>query len=82
MSEQFVRVELDNGMEATLSRAFVDGADGKIKVLDNEPATNTWGRPLAATRKAGRPAKQRTTVQHEATKKAAAKATQPEPAEH
>ena len=75
MSESpFVRVELDNDMEATLSRAFVDGTDGAIKVLDDEPATNTWGQPLPATRKDRRPVKPRTTVKDEAAKKTTAKA--------
>jgi hypothetical protein len=67
---EFVRVRNANGMESTLSRAYVEGREG-VEILD-EPATNTWGRPLPATRRNGRPAKTRTTVQKAAAKKAAA----------
>jgi hypothetical protein len=74
MSE-FVRVRLENGYEASLSQSFVDGLDkGDVEVLD-EPATNTWDRPLPATRQDGRPAKKRTTVKKEAAKKAASSTT-------
>jgi hypothetical protein len=74
MSE-FVRVRLENDYEASLSRAFVDGLDkGDVEVLD-EPATNTWGQPLSATRKNGRRTKSRTTVQKEAAKKTASSPT-------
>jgi hypothetical protein len=78
MSE-FVRVRLENGYEASLSQSFVDGLDkGDVEVLD-APATNTWDRPLPATRQDGRPAKKRTTVKKEAAKKAAS-STSPEEA--
>jgi hypothetical protein len=74
MSE-FVRVRLENGYEATLGQSFVDGLDkGAVEVLD-APATNTWGRPLPATRENGRPAKKRTTVKKAAAKKAASSPT-------
>lgn len=72
MSDEFVRVRNPNGYESTLAKAFVDGAAGDIEVLD-EPATNTWGRPLPATRRNGRAAKPRTTVKEAAAKKTAAR---------
>lgn len=68
----FVRVSLDNGMEASLSAAFAEGAG--LDVLD-APATNSWGRPLPASRKNGRRTKPRTTVKQAATKKAATSTT-------
>lgn len=71
MSDEFVRVRTSNGYEATLSQLYVDGIKGDVEVLD-EPATNSWGRPLAATRRNGRPAKRRTTVKKAAAKKATA----------
>lgn len=74
MSDEFVRVRTSNGYEATLSQAYVDGIAGDVEVLD-EPATNSSGRPLAATRRNGRPAKKRTTVKKAAAKKAAARRT-------
>lgn len=70
MSQGFVRVRNENGYESTLSAAYVAGLEG-VEVLD-EPATNTWGRPLPATRRNGRPAKKRTTVKKAAADKAAA----------
>lgn len=70
MADEFVRIRNENGMESTLSVAFVAGREG-VEILD-EPATNTWGRPLPATRRNGRPAKKRTTVKKAAAKKAAA----------
>lgn len=73
MSE-FVRVRNPNGYESTLSKAYVEGIKGDVEVLD-VPATNTWGRPLAATRRNGRPAKPRTTVRKAAAKKTAARKT-------
>lgn len=72
MSE-FVRVRNPNGYESTLSAAYVAGLKGDVEVLDDVPATNSWGRPLPATRQHGRPAKPRTTVKKAAAKKAAAK---------
>lgn len=79
MSDDFVRVRNENGYESTLSAAFVAGHEG-IEILD-EPATNTWGRPLPATRRNGRAAKPRTTVKKAAARKRAAskKATAPRP---
>lgn len=75
MSE-FVRVRNPNGYESTLSKAYVEGIKGDgVEVLDDVPATNTWGRPLAATRRNGRPAKPRTTVKKAAAKKTAARKT-------
>lgn len=71
MSE-FVRVRTTGGSEVSLSKGFIDGLEkGDVEVLD-EPATNTWGRPLPATRKNGRRKKPRTTVKKAAAKKAAA----------
>lgn len=67
----FVRVRLPNGYETTLSAAFVEGTPG-LEVLD-EPATNSRGLPLKATRKNGRPVKTRTSVSKEAAKKVARK---------
>lgn len=69
MSE-FVRVRMPNGFEASLSRAFVDGLDGALEVLD-APATNLRGVPLPASRKNGRRIKPRTTVEKEVANKAA-----------
>jgi hypothetical protein len=74
MSDEFVRVRTSNGYETTLSQAYVDSIKGDVEVLD-EPATNSWGRPLPATRRNGRRAKPRTTVKKAAAKKAAARRT-------
>lgn len=79
MADEFVRIRNENGYESTLSAAYVAGLEG-VEVLDG-PATNTWGRPLPATRRNGRPAKQRTTVKKAAARKrAAAKQPTPTPA--
>jgi hypothetical protein len=72
MSDGFVRVRNENGYESTLSAAYVAGLEG-VEVLDDVPATNTWGRPLPATRRNGRPAKKRTTVKKAAASKRAAR---------
>lgn len=74
MTDEFVRVRNPNGYESTLSAAFVETIKGEVEVLD-EPATNSWGRPLPATRRNGRPAKVRTSVKDAAAKKAAAEST-------
>lgn len=69
----FVRVQLSNGHEATLSADYVAGlGDAAPKVLD-APATSLRGVPLPATRKGGRRLKPTTTVSKEAAKKAAKK---------
>lgn len=69
---KFVRVRNPNGYESTLAADFVNGLEkGAVEILD-EPATNSWGLPLAATRRDGRPAKPRTTVRKAAAKKTAA----------
>lgn len=71
--QQFVRVRNENGYESTLSAEYVAGLEkGAVEILD-VPATNSWGKPLAATRRNGRPAKPRTTVKKAAVKKTAAK---------
>lgn len=72
---EFVRVRTTNGYESTLASSYVAGLeDGAVEIID-EPATNSWGRPLAATRRNGRPAKRRTTVKKAAAKKRAARKT-------
>lgn len=71
MSDEFVRVRTENGYESTVSKAYADSVEG-IEVID-EPATNSWGRPLPATRRNGRRAKPRTTVKKAAAKKTAAR---------
>lgn len=73
MSE-FVRVR-SGDKEFSISKGFVDGLEkGAVEVLD-EPATNTWGRVIPATRKDGRRKKARTTVKKAAAKKATATTT-------
>lgn len=67
----FVRIRNENGMESTISAAYAAGLKD-VEVLDDVPATNTWGRPLPATRRNGRPAKKRTTVKKAAASKRAA----------
>jgi hypothetical protein len=72
MADEFVRVRSAAGKESSISEAFVEGLEkGAVEVLD-EPATNTWGRPLPATRSNGRRSKPRTTVKKAAAKKTAA----------
>ena len=73
----FVRVRTSNGYESSLPATYVEGlkdAEGDVEILD-EPATNSWGRPLSATRRHGRPAKKRTSVKKAAAKKTAASKT-------
>lgn len=70
MSDEFVRIRTENGMESTISATYAEGLEG-VEILD-EPATNSWGRPLPATRQNGRPAKPRTTVTKAAARKQAA----------
>lgn len=73
MSDQFVRVRTSNGYESTLAADYVAGLEkGSVEILD-EPATSSAGRPRAATRRGGRPAKPRTTVKKAAAKKTAAR---------
>lgn len=71
MTDEFVRIRTENGMESTISAAYAEGVEG-VEIID-EPATNSWGRPLPATRQNGRPAKPRTSVKAAASKRAASK---------
>lgn len=72
---EWVRVRLPDAKvpDVTISGAYYDGLpEGAVELLD-EPATNSRGVPLSATRKNGRRTKPRTTVSKEAAKKTASK---------
>lgn len=68
----FVRISQENGMEATVSRAYAEGTEG-VEILKDAAALNSRGAPLAASRRDGRQVKPKTTVEKAAAKKASAK---------
>ncbi len=67
MADELVRVR-DGDMETTMGRSLAEAAG--LEVLD-EPATRGT-RPVADTRRGGRPVKQRTSVSQKAAEKKAA----------
>ena len=64
-----VRVRTKTGIETNVSRLVAEDSED-LTILD-EPAQVAFGRPRVATRKDGRPILPSTTVEQEATKKAA-----------
>jgi hypothetical protein len=55
-------------METTVARSYAENTEG-LTILDDEPATDRYGRTLPESRKGGRPVKDQTTVDEAAAAK-------------
>lgn len=71
--DEFVRVQTENGLETSVSRAYLDslkesGDDGGLKVLEDQPAALGYGRTIDVTRSGGRPLLPTTSVDEEVAK--------------